>query len=317
MTEPTRRPRSPMPLRLVLVVALCALLGVPVVAAMAASPEPSTATQPQAIPSGNPGKGAGPGAGWGFGQLGKGDRGNAGRGSVTVTAVSGNKVSLTTDDGWTRTITVTSATELSKAGATINVGDLEVGDEIAFRQTKNDDGTYTVTAITVRTPKAGGEVTAVTSTSITVASRDGTTSTIAVNGSTTYLVGRDAGTKADVTVGSRVHAEGTLSGTTFTATRVRVEPSVAGGEVTAKTSSTITVKGRGDKTTTINVDASTTYKVRGKEAATLADIAVGDFVIASGTLRTDGSLDASQVGAGKLKWGKHDKPAVPGASATP
>ena len=46
MTEPTRRPRSPMPIRLVLVVALCTLLGVPVVGALAASPEPSGATQP-------------------------------------------------------------------------------------------------------------------------------------------------------------------------------------------------------------------------------------------------------------------------------
>jgi hypothetical protein len=317
MTEPTRRPRSPMPLRLVLVVALCTLLGVPVVGALAASPEPSGATQPaQPNASGDPGKGPGHGQGWG--QLGKGDRGGVGHGGVTITAVSGSNVSLTTEDGWTRTIAVTSATEITKAGATITVADLEVGDQIAFRQTKNDDGTYTVTSITVRTPKAGGEVTAVTSTTISVTSRDGTVTKITVNASTTYRFGKDAGTKADVTVGSRIHAEGTVSGDTFTATRVRVEPAVAGGEVTAKTSSSITVKGRDGKTTTIHVTSATTYKVRGKDAATLADIAVGDLLIASGKARADGSLDATQVGAGKLKWGKQGtKPAAPGASATP
>ena len=316
MTDTTRRLRSPMALRLVLVAALCTLLGVPVVGALAASPEPSAQTQPaQPNASGDPGKGPGRGQGWG--QLGKGDRGGFGHGGVTITAVSGSNVSLKTEDGWTRTIAVTSATEITKDGATITVADLEVGDQIAFRQTKNADGTYTITAITVRTPKAGGEVTAVSSTTISVTARNGTVTKITVNGSTTYVFGKEAATKADVTVGSRIHAEGSLDGTTFTATRVRIEPAVAGGEVTAKTSSSITVKGRDGKATTIHVSAATTYKVRGKETATLADIAIGDFLVASGKARADGSLDASRVGAGKLTWGKHDKPAAPGASATP
>ena len=322
MTESDRRPRFPLPLRIFLIAGICTLLGAPVVAAFAASPDPSTPTGPsQATPSGDPGKGHGPswGFGQGFGGFGGsklGDAGDAGRGNVSVTAIDGDKVSLATDDGWTRTITVTADTTITKAGATIKVTDLQVGDEIGFRQKKNADGTYTITAITVRTPKAGGEVSAVSGSTITVTGRDGTKTTITVNGSTTYLFGKDAGTKADVTVGSRIAAEGTISGTTFTASRIVIQPSVAGGVVTAKTSSTITVKGRDDKSTTIHVDSKTTYKVFGKDAATLADIAVGDVVIASGSPRSDGSLDATQVGGGTFKWGKHDKPQA-SPSATP
>ena len=326
MTDSDRRPRALLPLRLVLVVALCTLLGVPVVAAMAASPDPSGGAQPNApTASEHPDKGPGHGFGGGFGfgsgfgkgDLGRNDGDGAGRGDVAITKIAGDQVSLTTTDGWTRTIAVTSDTAITKGGATITVKDLAVGDEIGFHQTKNDDGSYTITAITVRTPKAGGEVTAVASNAITVTGRDGTKTTINVTGATTYLVGKDAGTKADVAVGSRLLADGTLSGDTFTATRVVIQPSVAGGEVTAKTSSTITVKGRDGKTSTIHVDGKTTFRVRGKDAGTLADIAVGDIVIATGTTRADGSLDASQVGGGSFKWGKHDKPQAPGASATP
>jgi hypothetical protein len=333
MTGSDRRPRFPLPVRILLVAAVCTLLGAPVVAAFAASPDPSTPTGPsQANPSGDPDHGPGHGPSWGFGQgfggqgfggfggfggSKLGDAGGAGRSGVSITAVDGDKISLATDDGWTRTITVTADTTITKAGATIKASDLKVGDEIGFRQKKNDDGTYTITAITVRTPKAGGEVTAVSGSTITVAGRDGTKTVITVTGSTTYLFGKDAGTKADVAVGSRIAAEGTRSGDTFTASRVLIQPSVAGGVVTAKTSSTITVKGRDGKASTIHVDSKTTYHVFGKDAATLADIAVGDVVIASGSQRSDGSLDATQVGGGTFKWGKHDKPNAPGASATP
>jgi hypothetical protein len=313
-----------MPLRLVLVVAFCTLLGLPVVAAMAASPDPSAATGP-AQPTATGGPAKAPGFGWMFGngmglgnsQMGKGVPGGLGRGAVTITEIVGSKISLATDDGWTRTVAVTSTTKITRGGQTIDVGDLAVGDEIGFRQKKNDDGTYAVTVITVRTPKAGGEVTGVTSTTVNVTSRDGTKTAITVNGATTYLVGKDAGTKSDVTVGSRIQAEGTVSGSTFTATRIHVALSRVGGEVTAKTGSTITVKGRDGKTDTIHVDSATIYKVRGKTAAALADIAVGDALIATGTTRADGSLDASQVNAGKLRSSKHDKPTAPGASSTP
>ena len=130
--------------------------------------------------------------------------------AITITAINGSDLSLTTDDGWTRTITATSTTEITKNGATITVSDLAVGDEIRFGQTKATDGTYSITKIVVVMPSVGGEVTAKTADTITVTQRDGTTATIHVDSATTYTVqGVANATLADIAVGMHVRAEGT------------------------------------------------------------------------------------------------------------
>jgi hypothetical protein len=246
---------------------------------------------------------------------GNGNKGNSapGRGPITIRSIAGSDLSLGTEDGWTRTITVTSSTVITKGGQTVAVDALKVGDQIRFSQTRNADGTYAITAIVVPTPVAGGEVTAVDATTITVKGKGGATRVITVNGSTAYKLGSAAGSKADVKVGVRVAAAGTVSGDTFTAITVRIQPVELGGIVTGKTSDSITVK-RGDgSTAVIHVTSKTTYEHKGKDAATLADVAVGDRVSAEGTLRADGSIDATSVEgqAPKVK-----KPAA-AASAAP
>ena len=208
---------------------------------------------------------------------------------------------------------MTSSTVITKGGQTVAVDALKVGDQIRFSQTRNADGTYTITAIVVPTPVAGGEVTAVDATTITVKGKGGATRVITVNGATVYKLGSAAGSKADVKVGVRVAAQGTVSGDTFTAITVRIQPAEIGGIVTGKTGDSITVK-RGDgSTAVIHVTSKTTYEHKGKDAATLADVAVGDRVSAEGTLRADGSIDATSVEgqAPKVK-----KPAA-AASAAP
>ena len=146
-----------------------------------------------------------------------------GFGGITITAISGNSISLKTDDGWTRTITVDSGTTYSKAGATIALGDLKVGDEIRFRQTHETNGTWTIDSIVVILPSAGGEVTKISGSTITVTQRDGTTATITVNGQTTYSVnGTDGAKLSDVKVGMFLVAEGTKnSDGSLTAARVK------------------------------------------------------------------------------------------------
>ncbi|HEX5147970.1 MAG TPA: DUF5666 domain-containing protein [Candidatus Limnocylindrales bacterium] len=130
---------------------------------------------------------------------------------ITISAIDGSSLSLKTDDGWTRTITVGSSTTITKGGATIAVGDLAVGDQIRFTQEKATDGTYSITAIHVVLPTIGGEVSAISGNTITVTGRDGTTGTIHVDGDTTYEVNGTAGKAlSDVTVGSFIVAEGTL-----------------------------------------------------------------------------------------------------------
>jgi uncharacterized protein DUF5666 len=132
-----------------------------------------------------------------------------GFGGITVTAISGNDIALETVDGWTRTITVDSGTTYSKSGDTIALADLEVGDEIAFRQTREDDGAFTIDAIVVIPPHAGGEVTAVNGSTITLQGRDGSTATVTVTSDTSFEVNGDDATLADVKVGMFLVAEGT------------------------------------------------------------------------------------------------------------
>ena len=147
--------------------------------------------------------------------------GNA-RGPITIRAIGGSQISVATEDGWTRTIVATSATVITKGGQPIAVGDLHVGDRISFRQTRNADGSYAITAIAVVVPTAAGEVTAVDGSSITIKGRAGVTRVITVTDATVYQLGKAPGSKADVKVGVHVTAQGATSGDTFTATFVRV-----------------------------------------------------------------------------------------------
>jgi Domain of unknown function (DUF5666) len=281
----------------------------PAISAPSAAPQASDtnglkpdASKPSVKNDGNRGNLRGFGGGHGFG-------------GITIAAIDGSKLSLKTVDGWTRTIVVTAETTITKGGQAIKVGDLDVGDTITFRQKRNDDGTYSIVAIVVPTPKAAGEVTALTSSTMTLKGRGDKTQTITLTGTTAYTLGKAKGAKSDLAVGSRVVVEGSVSGTTFTALTVHIALSSAGGEVTAKTANSITLKGRDGKTTVVHVSSGTTFKVRGKDAATLVDIAVGDRVEAQGTRRADGSLDALNV-QGRAPHVK-DSTKTPTTPATP
>ena len=63
------------------------------------------------------------------------------------------------------------------------------------------------------------------------------------------------------------------------------------GEITAIDGSTITVTQPGGTTATIHVDSDTTYAIAGA-AGSLSDLKVGAVIVAEGTQRSDGSLDA-------------------------
>lgn len=335
LTEPT----PPRPSRagrrnrgLIGLVAIVALaVAIPIVGVIAAtSLQPVTITAgASAAPEASDGTGRGHGNGQkdnnGRGPKDKSLKGNGGpgRGPISISAIDGARVSLQTDDGWTRIITVTSTTAITKGGQKIVASDLTVGDVIRFHQVRNADGTYTVDAIVVPTPEAGGEVTAVDATSITVKQR-GAIRILAVNGSTLYKLGDAAATKSDVKVGSEIEAQGTLSGATFTATSIDIELPRIAGEVTAKTTTTITIKEADGTPAKIHVTDTTTYRIKGNKSATSTDLAVGDRVSAQGTLRADGSLDATMVqttgprrGQGDQGDDDHDEHDDAAASATP
>lgn len=218
---------------------------------------------------------------------------------ITIKAISGSNVTLATDDGWTRTIAVTGSVELTKGGQAIQLSGLAVGDQVRFRQTRNDDGTYTVQAIAVIVPSVRGTVSDLSATGFKITTRDGSVWAITVNGTTTYKHGTGAGTLADVTNGSVALVQGNQTAdNALTALSVRVAADRAVGTVTAKTANSITMQKRNGTSLTIHVDADTTYRLVGKDPATLADVTVGMGIAVSGRVRADGSIDADAVVAG-------------------
>ena len=132
-----------------------------------------------------------------------------GLGAITISAIDGSNLSLKTDDGWTRTIAATSATKITKAGATIAVGDLAVGDRIRLGQQRASDGTFQVTAIAVVLPTVAGQVKTIDGNTVTITQLGGTTATIHVDGSTTYQINGTKGSLSDLKVGAFIVAEGT------------------------------------------------------------------------------------------------------------
>ena len=213
--------------------AAAALIAVGILAAAAsAAPNGIFAANPSA--SGAPANGAAsvhPGGPHGFDFGGRGG-GIRGFGSITITAISGSTISLKTADGWTRTITVDSGTTYEKGGAAAALVDLKVGDEIQFSESRGTKGTYTINAIAIIPPHAGGTVSAISGSTITVTSPGGETATIKVGSTTTYAVGGNAGAKlADIKTGMVLMATGTRnSDGSLTATSVKAfDPSTLAG----------------------------------------------------------------------------------------
>ncbi len=222
-------------------------------AGAAASGEPS----PDASAGPKNGQGRGPlGLGpWGPGRFGVGGafgRFGAFLGQIKITGIDGSKISLATEDGWTRTITVGESTTLMRAGQKIGLSDLKVGDQVRIAETKASDGSFTINRLDV------------------------------------------------------------------------ILPTVA-GEVTAKSGNEITLKLLGGATATVHVSGATTYRTRGKDSASLSDVSVGNVLVAVGTRRSDGSIDALQVQFGQLRaiegrgrpFGAPKPKDAPGSSAAP
>jgi len=243
-------------------------------------------------PSTVPGLGNGPGNGDRFGGI--------GFGRITVTAISGAQLTLGTDDGWARTITVTSDTKITKGGQPATIDDVHVGDEVRFTEHKNDDGSWTITNLAVVLPQTAGTVTAVGSDTITITGRDGTSQTIHTTGATTYRHGSAAANRSDVTVGSPIVAAGERgSDGSLTATTVTIVPARVIGTVSAVKGDTLTISRRDGTTMTVHVSSTTTIAVAGVTNATISDVKPGMVVTVEGTQRSDGSLDASAVRGGQ------------------
>lgn len=257
----------------------------------------------------------------------------------TVTAVSGTTITITAmrPDGTTPTLTVdASNSTVLYRGTQSSVSSIKVGDKIIVNGTLSGT-TITATAISAGITLPGavlhdihpgtvGKVTAVSGTTLTITSqpdpRTKTTKTFTVDATAaTVMKSSGTGTIADITVGSVVLVEGTVSGSTITATMIRVSDMsfehgefaniksngqpVIEGKITAISDTTITVSSAAPANSTggstaaavvYTVDASkATIAKAGVSAATVTNLSVGDMVIIQGAVNGSAVVAATII----------------------
>lgn len=267
-----------------------------------------TNTNPQNRPPmpGGPGGKGGPG-----GRGGPGD----GLGGV-ISSISGNTINIKHDSAVNIIATVNSSTVYKEAGQTISLSSLKAGETVQLRETRNSDGTASVTEVDVVMAHSGGTISSISGNTMTLTTPNNSSVKVNLSSSTTYTDLGKAISLSSLKAGEKVEVSGqTNSDNSLNATVVNIQHDRLGGTVTAVNGNNITVQvggpgGRGPKpdtssttnsstpattTKTIVVSSSTTYDEAG-QSAQLSSIAVGDHIKAQGTLSSDGnSLNALQV----------------------
>ncbi|MGB8178996.1 MAG: hypothetical protein WCF63_02415 [Acidimicrobiales bacterium] len=222
----------------------------------------------------------------------------------TVSAISGDTITVTDPQGFTRAILVSGSTTYRQGGASVTLAAVVVGSKIFAQGTVDTNGT-TLDALSVdisggTQSQMGfdwGVITAVTSTSVTIEGRSGTSTTFSyATGTPISAVGHDKLTlsSADLVVNEHAGVEFSSSATT-TATGIWVELAHVSGVVTAVSGDAITLSDRQGFTRLVLVGGATTYNSSGA-AGTLADVVVGARIRAEGLVDANGTtLDALNV----------------------
>jgi hypothetical protein len=221
----------------------------------------------------------------------------------------------------TVTITVDSSTTFTRAGQTASLSDVQVGSVLNVEGAVTGT-TIAATKIEIVLPERAGVVTAVNGNSLTLTGFDARTYTISTGSSTVYQRAGQASTASDIAVGSLISAEGTLSsdGSTLNALEVTIELPHVAGQVTAVNGNTLTVQSPDGTTATVLLTGTTTYSAGPQGTASKSDITTGSFIVAEGTLGSDGSLTALQVDIpsavrGSIGTGTSFSVTVPGGDA--
>ncbi|MHB2028891.1 MAG: DUF5666 domain-containing protein [Acidimicrobiales bacterium] len=211
-----------------------------------------------------------------------------------VTALTPTSVSVLLRNGTSVTFAITSATTFSEGTSATTVASLAIGqlvrvqttNPVTTTTTSTTTSSATATSIEIELARLSGIVTAVSGDSITVANEQGFTHTIVVSSTTTFALEGSSATLANVVVGSRIHATGVIGtdGTTLDAMSVLINPyhqskssAVTRGDVTAVTSTSLTVSGRDGVLTTFLVTPTTIFS-EGRTQATFANVSVGEQV---------------------------------------
>jgi hypothetical protein len=169
----------------------------------------------------------------------------------------------------------------------------------------------------------GVSVASIDGSSLSLKTADGWTRTIAVTSSTRITRGGQTIALSDLKVGDTIgFRESKAANGSFTIDAISVILPRVFGQVTATTSTTITIKQFDGTTAAIHVGSSTTFRIFGVDKATIASLKVGMTISAEGTKGSDGSLSALTVSGGQVRMpfqgGGHKAPgaapsAAPGA----
>ncbi len=146
---------------------------------------------------------------------------------ATVTAVDGASITLTTADGWGRTLDVTGIPVMRGTEDVTGAG-LQVSDRVRVVERRAEDGTWQVTRLRILPATARGAVASVTPDGFTLTTRDGTTVTVRVSEGTTWVSGcRQSGGLEGLRVGTwvvvrgRGATDGTIDATTVASAGAR------------------------------------------------------------------------------------------------
>jgi hypothetical protein len=221
-----------------------------------------------------------------------------------VSAVSGDNITVTDPEGFTRAILVSGATTYKEGDATSTIAAVVVGAKIFAQGTVDTNGT-TLDALSIDIAGATqtqmgfdwGVITAVTSSSVTIESHSGTSTTFSYATSTPIeAIGHDKITlsAADLVVNEHAGVEFGASAAT-TATGIWVELAHISGVVTAVSGDNITISDHQGFTRLVLVGGATTYNNAGATGS-LTDVIVGARIKAEGLVDANGTtLDALNV----------------------
>lgn len=224
-----------------------------------------------------------------------------------ISAVSASSVTLTTADGRTVTIQLTSATVVQLGKETVPASALKSGMHANVEAIRNAEGTLTALRVHAEAEHHLGEVhgtlTAVGSASITVHTRSGEDVTIAVPADAIIRKGDQTVALSALKVGDHVEVTTRLDGTTLTAVRIQIENEKEGelahvsGTISAISGSMITLATRKDP---IKVFITSTTVIRREgQTVPVSSLQTGQAVSVKGHPNSDGSIEAVEVEIGQ------------------
>jgi len=147
----------------------------------------------------------------------------------TITAISGNSITIKTMDGKTAQVNVTDQTKFRKDREDAKLADLKVGDGVMVRGQQGSDGVWQAEMIGTRSAgemggqfREGlgkkfimGEIKSINGTQLEIARPDGVTQTISVDENTSFKKDNESITLADFKVGDHVFGRGEMKNDVF------------------------------------------------------------------------------------------------------